>query len=96
MTTFTNCLLALCLAALLATAHHLDATDLSADHSGDWPHSSALLAAQQQAQADARRDAAAAALCRHSHGEADHAWTPAGQLVCQPKRGRAVLARVQP
>ncbi|MGY8903232.1 MAG: hypothetical protein ACKVIH_01625 [Burkholderiales bacterium] len=93
MTAPTNLTLALLLALVLATAHHLDGPT---DHSAEWASAQALLAAQQQAQADARRDAAAAALCRHSHGEADHAWTPAGQLVCQPKRGRAVLARVQP
>jgi hypothetical protein len=53
-----------------------------------------LVDAQKQAQAELRRDLAAAALCRHQHGEAGYTWNAAGQLVCIPRRGKTVLAQV--
>lgn len=68
-----------------------------ADHSADWPASSALKDAQAQAQRAQRRDMAAAALCRGQYGEATYTWTADNRLACIPRRGaRTVFAEVQP
>ena len=63
------------------------------DHSADWQHSTALLDAQQQAQADARRDRAAQQLCIKLRGPGTaYRWTDAGDLVCAEHRtGRAAV-----
>lgn len=68
-----------------------------ADHSDDWPASTALKDAQQQAQRALRRDMAAAALCRGQYGEAGFTWTQDNRLVCIPRRGgRTVVSEAQP
>ena len=63
------------------------------DHSADWQHSTALLDAQQQAQADARRDRAAQQLCIKLRGPGTaYRWTDDGDLVCTDHRtGRAAV-----
>ena len=75
------------LAAILLAGPAID------DHSADWQHSTALLDAQQQAQADARRDRAAQQLCIKLHGPGTaYRWTDAGDLVCTDHRtGRAAV-----
>ena len=60
------------------------------DHSADWSHSTALRDAQQQAQADARRDRAAQQLCIRLHGPGvAPGWDADGRLVCSARRGPA-------
>ena len=81
-------LIALAIAVALASSHHLDI----ADHSEEADTALALEDAQRAEAAALRRDLAAAKLCREEHGEASFTWTQAGQLVCIPRRGRAVLA----
>ena len=76
--------LAIGIAAILSTGHHLD------DHGDDWAASTALLDAQRQAQADARRDRAAQQLCIRLHGPGvAPAWDADGRLVCSARKGPA-------
>ena len=73
------------LAAILLAGPVLD------DHSAEWNHSTALRDAQQQAQAEARRERAAQHLCVRLRGpHAAHRWTEAGELTCVGTRGQAV------
>lgn len=73
------------LAAILLAGPALD------DHSAEWNHSTALRDAQKQAQAEARRERAAAQLCIRLHGAGTaYRWTSDGDLVCHDHRtGRA-------
>ena len=88
-----NICIGLAMAMVLGTAHLLDGPD---DHHAEWAQAEALSDAQKQARRELRRDMAAAKVCREQHGEAGFSWTEAGSLVCHPKRGRTVVASVQP
>lgn len=88
-----NITCAVLFALVLGTAHLLDGPD---DHHAEWAQAQALSDAQKQAQRELRRDMAAAKVCREQHGEAGFSWTEAGSLVCHPKRGRTMVASVQP
>lgn len=85
-----NAALAIGIAAILSTGHHLD------DHGDDWAASTALQDAQRQAQADARRDRAAQQLCIRLHGPGvAPAWDQDGNLICRARKGpaRTVVAK---
>ena len=72
------------MATILSTGHLLD------DHSADWSESTALRDAQQQAQANARRERAAQQLCVKLHGPGvAAAWDADDRLVCSARRGPA-------
>ena len=74
--------LALLIAGILATGHHLD------DHSADWSDSTALKDAQKAAQLEARTERGAQRLCQQVKGpNAAYRWTPAGELVCVNNKG---------
>ena len=74
--------LAIGIAAILSTGHHLD------DHSADWGASTALKDAQQQAQRQARQDRAAHQLCIRIAGPGvAPAWDQDGNLICRARRG---------
>ena len=76
--------LAVGIAAILGTGHLLD------DNSADWPKSTALQDAQRHAQAEARRERAAAQLCIRLHGPGvAPAWDGDGRLVCSARKGGA-------
>ena len=78
------------IATILSTGHLLD------DHSAEWNHSTALRDAQQQAQANARRERAAQQLCVKLHGPGvTAAWDADDRLVCSARRGpaRTVVAK---
>lgn len=79
--------LAIGIAAILSTGHHLD------DHSGEWASSQALADAQRAARSEYLKEAAAAKLCTSLHGPgAAYRWTDAGDLVCHDHRnGRAAV-----
>ena len=49
--------------------------------------------AQHQAQAELRRDLAAARICREAHGDASFTWTAAGELVCIPRQGKHAIVQ---
>ena len=80
--------LAVALAAILSTGHHLDA-----DHADEWAQSTALIDAQRAARAEYRRDLAASRLCAEANGPgAAWRWTDTGDLVCTDHRtGRAAV-----
>ena len=76
--------LVVAMATILSTVHLLD------DHSADWSESTALRDAQQQAQADDRRNRAAQQLCIRLHGPGvAAAWDADDRLVCSARRGPA-------
>ena len=76
--------LVLAMATILSTGHLLD------DNSADWSESTALRDAQQQAQANARRERAAQQLCIKLHGPGVAAgWDADDRLVCSARRGPA-------
>jgi len=78
------------LAAILLAGKPLD------DHSAEWNHSTALLDAQQHAQAVERRNRAAQQLCIKLHGPGvAAAWDADDRLVCSARRGpaRTVVAK---
>ena len=76
--------LVVAMATILSTGHLLD------DHSADWSESTALRDAQQQAQANARRERAAQQLCIRLHGPGvAAAWDADDRLVCSARRGPA-------
>jgi hypothetical protein len=76
--------LAVALAAILGSSHLLD------DNSAEWAQSTALRDAQQQAQAEARRERAAQQLCVKLHGPGVAAgWDADDRLVCTARRGPA-------
>ena len=64
------------------------------DIEADLATQQSLVDAQEQADADLRRDLAAAQLCRYTVGESSFTWTAAGQLVCIPRRGKQVVANL--
>ena len=75
------------LAAILLAGKPLD------DHSAEWNHSTALRDAQQQAQANARRERAAQQLCIRIKGpNAAHKWTPSGELICTGNKGQGAVS----
>ncbi len=80
-------------AALLAMAlgcSHLLGPD---DHSTEQAQADELQAAQRQALADQRREAAAAQLCMRFGGpNAAHRWSASGELQCTTKRGHPLRA----
>jgi hypothetical protein len=79
--------LAVALAAILGSSHLLD------DNSAEWAQSTALRDAQQQAQAEARRERAAQQLCVRLRGpNAAHRWTPDGELVCSHNKGQGAVS----
>ena len=79
--------LAVAFAAILGSSHLLD------DNSAEWAQSTALRDAQQQAQAEARRERAAAQLCVRLRGpNAAHRWTPDGELVCSHNKGQGAVS----
>lgn len=83
-----NIVLTACLVVGVATI--LLAGPVLDDHSADWAHSTALRDAQQQAQADARRDRAAQQLCIRLHGPGVvPGWDADGRLVCTARKGPA-------
>jgi hypothetical protein len=61
------------------------------DIDADLATQQTIVDAQERAQADLRRDLAAAKLCRLTLGESSFTWTEAGQLVCIPRRGKQVV-----
>lgn len=71
------------IAFVLAASFHLDSA---------WPEP-ALSDAQAQAQAEMRKELAAAKLCRQAHGESGYTWTIDNQLVCLPRTGKSVIAK---
>lgn len=77
--------LAAAFAAVLSIGPALD------DHADEWEQSTSLRDAQKQAQAEARRERAAAQLCIRLHGAGTaYRWTSDGDLVCHDHRtGRA-------
>lgn len=81
-------LAALALAALLMAGPALDGMGMLSDTTHP---SAAALQAQTQAQADARRELAAQALCAADGGpNTGYRWATDGSLVCTTKHGRAV------
>jgi len=79
--TALNWALAGCLALLMSLSWHLDADTLASATTTD---------AQRTAQAEARKERAAAQLCIKLHGPGvAHGWTPDGALVCTARRGPA-------
>ena len=79
--------LAVAFAAVLSIGPALD------DHADEWAQSTALRDAQQQAQAEARRERAAAQLCVRLRGpNAAHRWTPDGELVCSHNKGQGAVS----
>lgn len=85
--TALNWALAGCLAILVSLSFHLDAETVVSATTAD---------AQKQAQAEARKERAAAQLCVKLHGPGvAHGWTPDGALVCTARRGpaRTVIAQ---
>ena len=76
--------LAVAFAAVLSIGPALD------DHVDEWAQSTALRDAQQQAQAEARRERAAQQLCVKLHGPGVAAtWDADDRLVCTARRGPA-------
>lgn len=65
--------------------------DGPSDHSAEMAQSADLVQAQQAQRMAASRDFAAARQCRREYGEADYRWTASGQLVCVPRKGKAVV-----
>ena len=84
-----NLAMAAAICACLSLAHLLDAPG---ELRAVADTASATTDAEHQAAADLRRDLGAQKLCRDAHGEASFRWTPAGQLVCKPRRGKQVAA----
>lgn len=90
-----NWTLAATLAALLSTAYLLDGPD---DHSTEWRQAQDIETAQKTAQAAARFDKAARAMC----GGENAAWSDLGNgtIQCSTKRGhrtvRVAAAEVRP
>ncbi len=79
--------LAVALAAILGTGHHLD------DHAAEWPQSSALIDAQRQAERQARQERAAQQLCIKIAGPGvAPGWDADGRLICRARRGNAQTA----
>ena len=80
MNTALTWLAALAIAFLLSASHLLPGPS---EHSADWTDSEALKALQASEAGSARRDAAAAQLCREARGPNSEArWTVDGDLVC--------------
>ena len=84
--------LAIGIAAILSTGHHLD------DNRDEWAASQALADAQRAAQLAARTEKSAQALCQRIKGpNAAPRWTPDGELTCVGNHGGAVsVAKVAP
>lgn len=80
---------ALAIALLLSTSYKLDGID---DHSAENAIAVDLEDAQRTADAELRRDLAAAKQCRLEHGESGFTWTADNRLVCIPRRGKAMAA----
>jgi hypothetical protein len=70
-------------ACLILSASHL--LDKIPDHRSDWAASQSLIDAQKQAEADARKEKAARAICKE-YGEAVPTWDFHGQLDCKARR----------
>lgn len=88
-TTAENYMMAIALAAMLATACRLDGKDIT-DHS--------LSDAKKQAQQEARKDRAAAELCFKTTGYGSApTWNDRGELVCRRHdgKGKGVKVAVQ-
>jgi hypothetical protein len=79
--------LAIGLAAILSTGHHLD------DNSDEWAASQALADAQKAAQLAARTEKSAQALCQRIKGpNAAHKWTASGELICTSNKGQGAVS----
>ena len=59
----------------------------------DMRDSTSTADAKAQAQAELRRDLAAARICREAHGDASFTWTAAGELVCIPRQGTHAIVQ---
>ena len=79
--------LAIGIAAILSTGHHLD------DNRDEWAASQAVDDAQRAARSAHLRERAAARLCTEAQGPGSgYRWTEAGDLVCHDHRtGRAAV-----
>lgn len=63
---------------------------MDSDHRAEMRESADLLDAQRQAQREAKRDMAAAKVCRETHGNSSFTWTADGGLVCVPRKPRNI------
>jgi hypothetical protein len=70
-------------ACLILSAGHL--LDKMPNNHAEWAASQSLIDAQKQAQADAKKEKAARAICKE-YGEAVPTWDADGQLICKPRR----------
>lgn len=89
--TLNTWLIALLLALMLSTSYLLDGPSGHNDYAAAQAQVLALRDAQRQEDATLRRDLAAAKMCRLEHGESSYTWTASNELVCLPRKGRAVL-----
>lgn len=85
-----NCVLApLAIVGLFALGAAIDAAP---DAREEIASAASLDDAQRQAKHEASKEDAAYALCKSEHGpNVAASWDAQGALVCQPKRGKAVI-----